>query len=65
MDIKQERTKRNLSVQEMADLLGSSKRTVEAWESGLRNPSPQVKKLIEIGILDGKLQPKERPNIIE
>ncbi len=65
MDIKQERTKRNLSIQDMADLLGVSKRTVEAWESGLRNPSTQVKKLIEVGILDGKLQSKEKPNIIE
>lgn len=65
MDIKQERENYNLSTEQMAELLGVSKRTVEAWESGARNPSKQVKMLIEKGILNQGPQPKERPNIIE
>jgi len=54
MDIKAERVKRGLSREEMADILGVSYRTVDAWENGRRNPSKQVKMLIEGGALDKK-----------
>ena len=54
MDIKAERVKRGLSREELSDILGVSKRTVEAWENGRRNPSKQVKMLIESGVLDKK-----------
>jgi len=54
MDIKAERVKRGLSREQMADILGVSYRTVDAWENQRRNPSKQVKMLIESGILDKK-----------
>ena len=54
MDIKAEREKRGLTREQVAELLGSSKRTVESWEDGRRNPSKQVIMLIEGGILDKK-----------
>jgi len=52
MDIKAEREKRKLTREQVADFLGVSSRTVEAWELGRRNPSKQVIMLIENGILD-------------
>ncbi len=54
MDIKAEREKRELSRDQVAEKLGVSSRTVEAWELGRRNPSKQVVMLIEGGILDKK-----------
>jgi len=54
MDIKAEREKRGLTRGQVAELLGSSKRTVESWEDGRRNPSKQIIMLIENGALDKK-----------
>jgi len=38
----------------MAEILGVSYRTIDAWENGRRNPSKQVIMLIEGGALDVK-----------
>lgn len=36
----------NMTQKSFADVLGVSKRTVEAWEAGKTNPTPTAKKLI-------------------
>jgi len=54
MNLKQARQKLNLSRQQLADKLEVSKRTIEAWEQGLRVPNkyiePKIKKLIQKAI---------------
>ena len=52
MDMKKERNKRKLTTIQVAEKLGVSVRTVESWESGLRNPSKQVQMLVTAGVLD-------------
>lgn len=52
MDMKKERLKRKLTTYQVAEKLGVSPRTVESWESGLRNPSKQVQMLVKAGVLD-------------
>jgi len=51
MDIRAERIKRGLTRNQVGEMLGVSSRTVEAWELGRRNPSKQIKMLIEKGVL--------------
>jgi transcriptional regulator with XRE-family HTH domain len=52
MKMKEERNKRGLTTIQVAEKLGVSVRTVESWESGLRNPSKQVQMLVTDGKLD-------------
>jgi len=54
MDIREEREKRELTRKQVAELLGVTWRTVEAWELGRRNPSKQIIMLVENGALDAK-----------
>lgn len=54
MDIRKEREQRKLTRKQVADRLGVSVRTVESWEYGLRNPSEQVRLLVEAGALDNE-----------
>lgn len=48
VDIKKERASLNMTQKAFAALVGVSKRTVEAWESGKCTPSPTAKKLIHL-----------------
>ena len=54
MKLKDARKALNLSRQQLADKLEVSKRTIEAWEQGLRVPNkyiePKIKKLIQKAI---------------
>ena len=47
-DIKQIRKKTGLNAEQFGALIGVGKKTVEAWEQGVRNPSGSALKLIEI-----------------
>ena len=46
MDIKSLRTAYNLTQQQLADLTGIPKRSIENWEGGKRNPPPYLIKLL-------------------
>ena len=48
MNIKEVRTKHELTQKQLAELIGVIPRTVERWESGDRSPSPQVLELMQI-----------------
>jgi DNA-binding transcriptional regulator YiaG len=47
MNIKELRTKAGLTQAQFAELLGCSKRAVESWEGGKREPPAYLVKLIE------------------
>ena len=47
-EIKAIRKKTGLNAEKFGDLVGVGKKTVEAWEQGVRNPSRSALKLIEI-----------------
>jgi len=47
MNIKELRTKANMTQKEFAEYFGFAKRTVEAWEGGTRKCSDAVLDLIE------------------
>jgi DNA-binding transcriptional regulator YiaG len=46
MTIKEARIAANLTQQQMSDLLGIPKRTIEDWESGTRKPPEYVERLV-------------------
>ena len=46
VDVKAEREALDMTQKASADVLGVSKRTVEAWETGRNTPSPTAKRLI-------------------
>lgn len=46
IDVAKERKSLNMTQKAFAVMIGVSKRTVEAWESGKCTPSPTAKKLI-------------------
>lgn len=46
VDVKAERESLNMTQKAFANVLGVSKRTVEAWETGRSTPSPTAKNLI-------------------
>lgn len=48
MNIKEVRTKHELTQKQLAELIGVTTRTVERWEAGDRVPSPQVFELLQI-----------------
>ena len=48
VDVKKTRNKLKMSQKAFAEVLGVSKRTVEAWETGKTNPTPTAKKLISL-----------------
>ena len=45
-EFKQARNNAKLTQQEMSDLMLIPKRTIENWESEVRNPPPYVKRLV-------------------
>ena len=47
-EIKQIRKQTGMNAEKFGALVGVSKKTVEAWEQGVRNPSRSALKLIEI-----------------
>lgn len=46
VNVAEERKKLNMTQKAFAGILGVSKRTVEAWETGKSNPSPTARNLI-------------------
>ena len=46
-EIKQIRKKTGLNAEKFGALVGVGKKTVEAWEQGVRNPSGPAKKILE------------------
>ena len=48
VEIKQIRKKTGLNAEQFGAIVGVGKKTVEAWEQGVRNPSGSALKLIEI-----------------
>ncbi len=46
ISVSEERRKLDLTQKAFANILGVSRRTVEAWESGKSNPSPTARNLI-------------------
>lgn len=46
VNVAEERMRLNMTQKGFAKILGVSKRTVEAWESGKSNPSPTARNLI-------------------
>ncbi|MFU8793344.1 MAG: nucleotidyltransferase domain-containing protein [Acholeplasmataceae bacterium] len=59
--LKETRAKYNITQQELSDLTDIPKRTIENWESGKRNPSPWVEKLVTSYI---KKYPKNSQGIV-
>ncbi|MDA3931682.1 MAG: helix-turn-helix domain-containing protein [Tenericutes bacterium] len=59
--IKETRAKYNITQQELSDITSIPKRTIENWESGKRQPSPWVEKLVDSYI---KQFPKNNNEII-
>ncbi len=51
-DVSEIRISLNLTQKAFAEILGVSRRTVEAWESGRSTPTPTAKKLIHLIKLD-------------
>ena len=58
VDIAKERASLNMTQKAFAALIGVSKRTVEAWETGKCTPSPTAKKLIHLLSMDPTLVQK-------
>ena len=48
VDVKSERESLDMTQKAFANVLGVSKRTVEAWETGRSTPSPTAKNLIHL-----------------
>ena len=48
MNIKEERTKHELTQKQLAELMGVTVRTVGRWENGHRQPSAQMLELLQI-----------------
>lgn len=55
VNVAKERNSLNMTQKAFAALIGVSKRTVEAWESGKCTPSPTAKKLIYLISIDPSL----------
>lgn len=60
VDVAEERKKLDMTQKAFAKLLGVSKRTVEAWETGKSNPSPTARNLIYLISQDHSLVQKLR-----
>lgn len=58
VNVAKERASLDMTQKSFAALIGVSKRTVEAWESGKCTPSPTAKKLIHLLSLDPSLVQK-------
>ena len=58
VDVAEERRKLDMTQKAFASILGVSKRTVEAWESGKSNPSPTARNLIYLISQDHSLVKK-------
>lgn len=58
VDVAKERSRLNMTQKAFAALIGVSKRTVEAWESGKCTPSPTAKKLIHLLSIEPSLVQK-------
>lgn len=58
VDIAEERKKLDMTQKAFASLLGVSRRTVEAWETGKSNPSPTARNLIYLISQDHSLVQK-------
>ena len=58
VDVATERSSLNMTQKAFAALIGVSKRTVEAWESGKCTPSPTAKKLIHLLSIEPSLVQK-------
>lgn len=54
MTIKDIRTSHNLTQQQMSDITGIPKRSIENWESGSRKPPEWLPKLIECYLNNNK-----------
>ena len=51
-DVALARRKANLTQEQFAEILGTSKRTLESWEQGARKPSKAAQSLIKLFIID-------------
>ena len=58
VDVAEERKKLDMTQKAFASILGVSKRTVEAWETGKSNPSPTARNLIYLISQDHSLVQK-------
>ena len=58
IDVAKERALLNMTQKRFATVIGVSKRTVEAWETGKCTPSPTAKKLMHLLSLDPSLVQK-------
>ena len=58
VDVAKERAALNMTQKAFASILGVSKRTVEAWETGKSNPSPTARNLIYLISQDHSLVQK-------
>ncbi len=58
IDVAKERASLNMTQKKFATVIGVSKRTVEAWETGKCTPSPTAKKLMHLLSLDPTLVQK-------
>ena len=58
VNVAKERAALDMTQKSFAALIGVSKRTVEAWESGKCTPSPTAKKLIHLLSIDPSLAQK-------
>ena len=53
-DVALARRKSDLTQEQFANILGTSKRTLESWEQGTRRPSKAAQSLIKLFIIDPK-----------
>lgn len=51
-DVALARRKAKLTQEQFAEILGTSKRTLESWEQGARRPSKAAQSLIKLFIID-------------
>ena len=63
VDVAEERKKLDMTQKAFASILGVSKRTVEAWETGKSNPSPAARNLIYLISQDHSLVQKLQSHI--
>lgn len=63
IDVAEERRKLDMTQKAFAGILGVSKRTVEAWETGKSNPSPTARNLIYLISQDPSLVQKLQSHI--
>ena len=63
VDVAEERRKLDMTQKAFASILGVSKRTVEAWETGKSNPSPTARNLIYLISQDHSLVKKLQSHI--